>query len=518
MSATISSPTFFLTFSTLVALALLHSLRRPSFKHYLLTSLTIAAVALTNLIALYSVALIMVIILVSEALKGEVLKKIRITLICITISYGLAAFWYDWSFIKASISFGIASSGGYVITGLNFIELGLIFTALLLGLILYFKKEEQDRFIVYAWTSLFFIIVAVWYFLGTPLAPQPGRYVPELNSGVSILLAIAIVQVIDRFARNVQPMVRRVWKPLTFAMITVVVLTLPFTKFTWEITQPNQNIESAPEYKVARWFEDNADGQRVFATGTVGFWLNVFTDVLQLRGSSDQGSTNPWWIHVAYELDNGNDGRLGVQWCKALSIKYVLVIYQNADTPYHDSVFPDKFEDILPLRYSYRGFGVFEVPLNHSELVQTIDVSGGQHFIEIKGVSDVEGLSSYVTLVESTSAAMCKYWFEGVDRLRVSIVNATEETSILVKMTFDERWKGYIEGREVAVTEIGPSFMLLSPMRLGSYELELVCGQTIGEIAGVTISIITVILILGFSVYSCRKWDVDFGKGLSSGL
>ena len=449
------------------------------------------------------------------------MRKMKTALICGAISYGLVAFCYDLSFIKASISFGLFG-GGYVLTWQNSAEMVIIVAAALSVLYFYFRRrpESQHLFLASAWTAVFLAIAAIWYFFNIPLAPQPGRYIPELNIGVSILLGMAITHIFEKLAKAVPTRVKHMWKPLTFIMISVIILALPFAKSTWEVTYPNQDIENTPEYNVAKWLEDHTGEQRVYATGTVSFWLNVFTSVPQLRGGSDQGSTNPWWNDVTVELNIGNDGKLGVLWCKALGIRYLVVVYPNADTPYHDYIFPNKFEGILPLRHAYMGFGVFEVPLSHPKLVQPVDVAGLQDFRTIRGIRDVEGLSSYVDIVETMPAAVCRYRFDEVDRFTVTVVNATESTSILVKMTFDERWKAYADGREVAITEVGPGFMLINPNKKGSYELELVCGKTVSEVVGITISATTVILILVFSVYSSRKiekfsqaLDIDIGKG-----
>jgi len=496
-----------LTAIPLAALALLHSLRGPGFKRYVYASLAIAAVALANLIALYAFALISAIILLGEALRGEAMRKTKRVLTCGAISCGLVAFCYDLSFIEASVSFGIFGGGGYVLTWRNFAEMAIILTAALTVLSLYFKKkpESQPLFVASAWTVVFLIIPAVWYFFNVPLAPQPGRYIPELNIGVSILLGIAITDIFEKLAGAVPTGVRRVWRPLSFIVISAIVLVLPFTRSTWEVTYPNQDIEETSEYNIAKWLEEHTGVHRVYATGTVCFWLNVFTSVPQLRGGSDQGSTNPWWIHVAYEIDNGDDGELGVLWCKALGIRYIVVIYPNADTPYHDYIFPNKFEGVLPLRHTYKGFAVFEVPLNHPELIQPVEVVSLQDFGRIKGVRDVEGLSGYVDAVEATPTAICSYRFDGVDRLTITVINATESTGILVKMTFDKRWKAYAEGGEVAITAVGPSFMLVTPEKRGSYELRLVCEKALSEVFGIVISVVTIALISAVTAYNSGK-------------
>ena len=496
---------------SLAALTLLHLLRRPCFKNYVLASLAMAAVALANLIALYAFTLMAAILVFSEAMNGKAWQKVRVALVCGAVSYGLIAFHYDLSFIGASVSFGI-SGGGYVLSWQNFMETVMILTATLLGLGIYFKgrPESQPIFVASAWTIIFLTIPAAWQLFNIPLAPQPTRYVPELNVGVSLLLGLAAVNLLDRFAGAVPIRVRLTWRPLSF--MAVIILAFLFVQSTWSISYPNLSIEDAPEYRVAKWLEENAGGQRVYATGTMCFWLNVFTNVPQVRGGSDQGSTNPWWMRMAFEMDNGEDGRLGVLWGRALGLRYVTVVYSNADTTYHDYAFPSKFEGVLPLRYVYRGFAVFEVPLTQPELIQAVD-SNIQGLV-IKSVDDVEGLSKYVDVVEAASVAKCGYRFDAADGITVAVTGAVDSTAILIKMTFDQRWRAYVDGGEVAIAKVGPSFMLVKPMKSGSYKLELVCSKAFSEVVSIAISVVTIILIFVVGVRSKFKRTLRFRETL----
>ena len=52
-------------------------------------------------------------------------------------------------------------------------------------------------------------------------------------------------------------------------------------------------IERTIEYREAMWFDQNMQGRRVLAPGSVGFFLNVFTDTPQFAGGFDQGVVNP---------------------------------------------------------------------------------------------------------------------------------------------------------------------------------------------------------------------------------
>ena len=128
-----------LTLIPLALYALLHSLRRPCFKKIFLTSLAIAAVALTNLIALYSFAIISVITLLSEALRGEAVRKMQTALICGVVSYGLVAFCYDYSFIESSLSFN-PLGGDFVLSWQNFAVMLTIVAATLSTFSIYYQK------------------------------------------------------------------------------------------------------------------------------------------------------------------------------------------------------------------------------------------------------------------------------------------------------------------------------------------------------------------------------------------
>jgi hypothetical protein len=485
---------------------LLRSLRRPCFKIIFLTSLTIVAVALTNLIALYAFALIFVIVLLSEVLRGEAVRKMKTALICGVVSYGLAAFCYDYSFIESSLSFN-PLGGDFVLSWQNFAVMLMIFAAILSAFSIYYKKRRlsQHLYVASVWAVVFLMITVMWYFFKIPLAPQSGRYIPELIISISLFLGIAATSISRKLLKAVPESLQSAWKPLMIVVTLVLIFTLQVATSTWELTQPNNDIERTPEYNLAQWLMDNNGHQRVYATGTVSFWLNVFTEIPQLRGGSDQGATNPWWIDAAIEINAGKDEELSVLWCKALNIRYIIVVYPNADTPYYDYVFPNKFEKVLQLRHTYMGFSIFEVPLINSNLVQPVDVTSLQDLETIKRIDDVKALQRYVSLVEAEHTATVYVRYDEVDRLEIEVTNATEKTHILVKMTYDERWKGSIDGRSVTITAVGPDLMLINPNKQGNYTLELVCGKSVSETIGIAITISTILILLVFTAHNFKK-------------
>ncbi len=66
-------------------------------------------------------------------------------------------------------------------------------------------------------------------------------------------------------------------------------------------------IENTIEYKTAKWLDGHIPGQRVFAPGSIGFWLNAFSDAPQITGGFDNGISNPTVPAVIFHAYAGAD-------------------------------------------------------------------------------------------------------------------------------------------------------------------------------------------------------------------
>ena len=65
------------------------------------------------------------------------------------------------------------------------------------------------------------------------------------------------------------------------------------------------DIQTTIEYKTSKWMEANMPGSRVFAPGTIGFWLNAFSDTPQITGGFDNGILNQTIPHVIFQVYAG---------------------------------------------------------------------------------------------------------------------------------------------------------------------------------------------------------------------
>ena len=479
----------------LAALFFLRVLRKPSFTSYVIAALLMTAIALTNWIALFAVVLMLAVVLFSEMLLGESGRKLISAFAVAAIAYGLSAFWLNISFVKASVGFGNSSSSPLDYNPVIFLIVGMP-VAGICYLMFSGKAEQQKLFIPAAWFALFAVIVFGQYKFGLNLAPQPFRYAPELNMAAVILGALLVTAVYDRLRSNAAALGKMAAPGLVAAVIAaIVVISLPFPRAAWNATEANADVSQTSEYQVARWLEDNGEGARVYATGTHAFWLNAFFDVPQVRGGADFSAVNPWWAHVVYQINNGEDGELAVMWAKALNVRYIVVNFPDSNVEYKDFVYPDKFEGLLPERFSYQGDTVYEVPTDSPEPVQLVNLSRFQALPSIENVLDRDSLETYVQAVESS---------EGIDAGSLQVDGSARMTitadlapgqGLLVRTTYDRGWTARAEGTKVDLSPDPAGFMLLEPQVPGRHQIVLEYHEASDVRLGYLITAVTVLAL-----------------------
>lgn len=408
---------FALPFLLLAITALLRCMKRPTKSGYLATVILVAVVALTNVIALFSFVLFGVLALAAEIVYGQAARALRVFVLSAVLSYGLVAFQYDLQFIQASASF--SAGGGVSFVGIlssPWLPVIFIIMTLVPGLLVVIRhslgKAERSRaaFLGMVWVGIFGTIVLAKQLFDLSLAPQPIRYTPELDLSVAFIIGLVAARVVD-LVINLRPEPSQGFRHMVKIGMTALVLvvlifnsTVSLLPLSSQVTAPATSIADVPEYRIAEWLSAHVADERIYATGTPAFWLNVFSNVQQIRGGSEQGAVNTWWAPVGYELNMGGDPQLSVLWAKAWNVKYIVVTFPNATTAYHDYLAPDKFNGVLALRYYYEGFGVYEVPLPQPALVQCISAQTAASLQPISSILDKQDLSNYLNLVNSPPA------------------------------------------------------------------------------------------------------------------
>ncbi len=491
-----------LAFTPLAALFFLRALRVPKFANYLGAAFFIGLVALINFIALFGLGVILMAILTSEMVTGQPFEKLKRAVTSGLLTYGLCAFWFNTSFIRASFSFG---TGSQVVHNLVTIWPLLLLLLLLSGLLLLFfsgKTKLQPLLLSLLWLAGLGIIVFAWYGFQLAIAPQPKRYVPELEMAFTLLLALAATWVYDSLASKKRG---KVYAPL-FALSLILflgVLSLPFLRAAHTITRPGPGITDTFEYQIARWFADHVEKEeRVYVTGNATFWLNLFSDVPQVRGGLDQSATNPWWEHAAYQINRGEDGSLAILWAKAFNVRYILVNYPESSDPFHDYTHPEKFEGLLEPVHSKAGNVIFEVPLATADLVRIVDLAKLRAVPPIENALDKESLQAYVDMVEGGREAY--YTVDSINRASIDADLGAGE-AILVRMTYDPGWRATCGRRDLRIERDPLGFMLIATEELAPCTIELRHLRVWDEWLGCGLTALTTLYIIAYGAKR-KRW------------
>jgi len=492
-----------LAFTPLAVLSFLRTLKRPTFGSYLLTAGFISLVALIDLAALYGLALILTVTLFTEMIAGDPLRKMMTAFKGAILTYGLCAFWYNLSFIRAPFAY----KAGEIEIPLGALLWSLIILLpVMMAVFALLAERIQKILLPLVWFLLILVITVAHYYFGLDLSPEPNRYIPEMDMAFAILVGIVVTVGIDRVVKASKrgSLLQLLGTVITPALILL--LAIPLIGRTWELTQSRTDMESTSEYRIAQFLAAREERGRAYATGTNAFWLNIFSQVPQVRGGLDQSNINPWMAHAAHLINTGQDSSLAELWLKALNVRYVVVNYSDSNVAYKDYRHPDQFEGLLTEIYRHSGDVIFLVPLRHPELVQAIDSRKLEALNPIQNAIDVQNLSAYVALIEEESPqAIVDYSMENNDHLTID-ATLGENAALLVKMTYHAGWRAYSNGNQLPIEPDPLGFMVIKPEMPGEYFVELRHERLWDEWLGYGLTILT-LTVIGFRAgWRFRSW------------
>ncbi len=487
----------------LVALLFLKVLRKPSFKKYLLVAILSSFILLINILSFFSLLLMLSIVLFSEMVLEKPAFKFKSAFSIFLLTLGLSAFWYNLSFFKMIFLF---EKGGSLIQNLlSLFPFAIIMIPIFVvfSLFVFEKKPKlQPLFIGFFWFLTFFIIIGSWFYFERIYFPQPNRFIPELNLAISLLIGLAFSSILS--------IIRKYTKVLSILFAVVIIAVLIFLNFqfkedSWKITSPNPDINSTPEYRISKWLSENTDGKRVYTTGSICFWLNVFSDTPQVRGGADGASYSKWWAHATYQINTSENAPKGeeevitLNWLKAINVSYAVVNFPHSKEIFHDYKNPDKFEEIEGLEevYNEKGDVIYKVPLENPSLVQIVDKEKFDNLKSIYNAVDVDNLQDYVDYIEDSGFDQSKINLVKKKNTKYEISADLEENeAIALQISYNPVWKAYVNGKRVKIQKDVIDFMFIEPEEKGEVEIILKFGRTWDVWLGYFITLITLLYIL----------------------
>lgn len=303
---------------------------------------------------------------------------------------------------------------------------------------------------------------------GTAIVPQPYRFQLEFEMGCCLAGGFLWLKTAGRWRPGVQA---------ALGGALVLALTAHNAIHAGRYIQP-VDIRNTVEYQSAMWFDRNMAGARVFAPGSVSFWMNVFTDTPQLGGCCDQGVPS-WEERVAlYSIYTGQnmgarEGPVSLLWLEAFGVAAVEVTGPDGREFYKPFWNPRKFDGLLPVLWRSGGDVIYQVPQRSPSLAhamresQVVSVAGRP-----KDGLDIRPLENYVAALNDPQFPPARFRWLTHSRAQI-VADATPDEVISVQVSYDRGWHARANGVALPVTSDGLGLMVLYPHCAGPCTIDL---------------------------------------------
>lgn len=442
-------------------------LKKWSVRKGIFLSVLIGLVLLISNLILPALLVGMLSLYLPTASWGSMEKQLKRTAVILAMGFVFATFWYGpyyWFHLWSVPSF--AGKGLGSVASL-LIKLGSALIPILLATfsVKQFRKRDNLLFnFAFFWFFIFGFLTLMRFLSDPDFWQDWSGYALELQMGGAILLAIMINWLLQASRR---PVILRT----LFLSGLVVALVLPWIFAPQKFLGLRKDIQNSAEERLGSWLAENVkSNERVYLSGTDAFWLNAFFDVSQLRGGVDQGATHPFWAKASYEIREGTDGKLAVNWLKALGISYLVVHEKESADYYHDFKQPEKFKKTSDLTEVLRERGEVVYKVKGASPARAVNLKA---FEELKMPKDGENRPPVSAYVNQFVRPLEVMWLKPNEILLRGEIKAGEGISLAV--TYDPRWKGIVSGQKSELKKEKDILgnLLLMPEYNGSFEIRL---------------------------------------------
>ena len=331
------------------------------------------------------------------------------------------------------------------------------------------------RFFVYfAIISGIAVLGKMWF--GRVLIPIAHRFHLEMEMGIVGAVAFVALAVTARLSRRIQ---------IGLVVIALVAGAAQARYYRREArnTTVATDIRGTAEYKMSQWFAANANGERVFAPGTVAIWANLYSDVPQFYGCCDQTVRTDELRMAIYDIYSGEGtgnrgGEIATAWLKVYGVSLIGVANTGGEQPFLN---PKKFDGVLEEVWRDAGSVVYRVPRPNASLAHAVPTSALHQRRPVNGI-DIEPLQPLIAALDHPAATATFRW---INQHEAEISARTDDgQSLFVQETCDPGWHAF-EGTTERKVSCGPlGLITIDPQYTGPHTIRLIySGGTEDNIA-----------------------------------
>ena len=334
-------------------------------------------------------------------------------------------------------------------------------------------------------------VTLVRYWTGVSLFPQPERYHLEMDMFFWVAAAFLAWPAV-RLAS------RRLGRRQSFALaVAIVVLFVPVIKkqrreSRW--IERTLDIRTTIEYKTSKWLEANMPGARVFAPGTIGFWLNAFSDTPQITGGFDNGILNQTVPHLIFQVYAGERQKVMVDLLNAFGCDAMIGGGKDSAEVYHPIKYPEKL-DGLKVLWRDGGDAIYEVPRLHKGLAHVMRKSDLPEYPLFPYGWDV--LIPYLAGLDNPAYPPATMTWQAPSRARVT-ADLKPDQVVSVQISWDKGWHATVGGRRVPMWEDKLGQVAVEPKCSGPCTVDLLYD---GGLEGKLARLIHILAVLGGALW-----------------
>lgn len=383
------------------------------------------------------------------------------------LAYGLAAWWLTPSYLRITMeNLKLVAQPGN-----NWSR--WIAAAILAGFGAATWRLGRDRkpigaIVFLSGSALFFSLIVIGhYYAGFRVAGEPHRFVPELDLALILAIAAALQRLAGRGGAR---------EGLVTGAVAVLCLAVsyPYLRHPWSVYAADPNFRDRPEYRMSEWIAQHLPGARLFATGSLRFWYDVWHDGAQVGGGSEQGLLNGTLPMVQWQVIKDPAARRGVAWLEAVGADAVVVHEPPSRVLFFEYAEPRKFAGVLPVIFDDgNGNVIYKTPRRFAALARVVGTTDierlGPIHVSNENLAEIE---AYAGVVESAGRSEVEMRREAPEVMTLR-TRLSEGESLVVQETYDTAWHASSGGRALRISKDAVGFMLVHAPP-GEQEIRLV--------------------------------------------
>jgi len=230
---------------------------------------------------------------------------------------------------------------------------------------------------------------------------------------------------------------------------------------------------------MAKWFDRNMQGRRVFAPGNVSLWMNLFTDVPQMAGCCEQGIPTHEHRIAVYTIYTGQnagerDAAISLLWLTAYGAAAIGVTGPGSTEVFKPYWNPKKFVGVLPELWRNGDNVVYGIPRPSDSLAHVVKRSAIVVQAPENGLV-IEPLLPLVKALDEEKAPFAGFRWINQHEAEIEATISSDEV-IFVQVSYDAGWHASENGVPLKITPDALGMMAIAPMHAGVQRIRLGYG------------------------------------------